>query len=124
LAPTARRRTVPGFAIVALTIAGSFVSLATALKQISAGTPNFEGGFHRRCGDGEIEEAGRRDVGFQLARHRSGVCSQVMKLPEGSYIDYGRYGPAKHGSANRYTGEDAKIIDLVLQHQGAARQSG
>lgn len=38
----------------------------------------------------------------------------VVRLSDGSWMNWGRHGPAQWGGAFQYTGEAAKVLDLIF----------
>jgi hypothetical protein len=50
----------------------------------------------------------------------------LFRHPDGSFTDYGRNGRGKHrgcGPARHYTGEAAKVMELVIRHMSQAAHS-
>jgi hypothetical protein len=50
------------------------------MEKIAIGAPSLEGGFHRRRGDGLLEEAQRSLIGLQLPRHERSPASAAAGL--------------------------------------------
>lgn len=48
----------------------------------------------------------------------------LQRQPDGSYVDWGRHGPGREGSAFWYRGEAAKVMRLIIQHSEPAKPPG